>query len=144
MLDVVDGHKLASTTGLHSSARTASTPRTARPRIRRSQHSSKTAFVRGFTWNLIMTLTILMSFSVLALVVTARPILPNDAPQPCVHNTFSQLQYDYLTYECREPPTPAIHDVVQAIFQSRTQYARSCLEPLRPIDPYPTGPLQTI
>ena len=35
---------------------------------------------------LIMTLTILVSFSVLALVVTARPILPNDAPQSYAPN----------------------------------------------------------
>ncbi|KAK7678027.1 hypothetical protein QCA50_018967 [Cerrena zonata] len=55
-----------------------------------------------------MTLTILMSFSVLALVVTARPILPDDTPQP-------------------EPPTPSIHDVVQAIFQSRTRTSPDCL-----------------
>ncbi|KAI0077565.1 hypothetical protein K474DRAFT_1064749 [Panus rudis PR-1116 ss-1] len=56
-----------------------------------------------------MTLTILMSFSVLALVVTARPILPRDNAQP------------------ETLPTPVIQDVVQAIFQLRTQSPPNCL-----------------
>ncbi|CCL98731.1 uncharacterized protein FIBRA_00736 [Fibroporia radiculosa] len=56
-----------------------------------------------------MTLTILVSFSLLALVVTARPILPGDAP-------------DRLTNSSDE-----IHNAVQAIFQTRASRREDCL-----------------
>ncbi|OBZ66445.1 hypothetical protein A0H81_13667 [Grifola frondosa] len=55
-----------------------------------------------------MTLTILVSFSLLALVVTARPILPNDAPQ----SIRSSIE---------------VQNAVQAIFESHTGHPPDCL-----------------
>ncbi|OCH90822.1 hypothetical protein OBBRIDRAFT_567986 [Obba rivulosa] len=55
-----------------------------------------------------MTLTILVSVSLLALVVTARPLVPPDGP------------------ELADPPVD-IQSAVQAIFQSRTGHPPECL-----------------
>ncbi|KZT01571.1 uncharacterized protein LAESUDRAFT_454068 [Laetiporus sulphureus 93-53] len=55
-----------------------------------------------------MTLTILVSFSLLALVVTARPIVSNDTPE--VVDSFHDVQ-----------------NAVQAIFESRTGESLACL-----------------
>lgn len=55
-----------------------------------------------------MTLTILVSFSLLALVVTARPIVPRNAPQLA-------------------EPSRDVRNAVQAIFRSRTGHPPDCL-----------------